>query len=314
MSRSRPTYALALALALALGACDKTPPITDDQLDGEVIFDPSLNDPDAFLVSARGAPADAADLSRPVLIAAHGYSASTAEWAELDAYAAGAGFEVSRVLLGGHGRTYADFRASRWEDWRESVTREYEALVALGYTDVSLAGSSTGGTLLLELLQSGYFDARPAPRHVFLVDAIVLPSVKLQSLAGIVGPALVYVETDQSAAEDRVYYRFRPEETVRELNELIEEVRKGLEAGVTLPQNTTLTVFHAERDPTANVLSAVLIARGVTGFGASPAVEVSIVDSDLHVFTRLDLREGVTPADRARQAAAFEAMGVALGG
>jgi hypothetical protein len=51
--------------------------------------------------------------------------------------------------------------------------REYEKLEALGYTKNSIVGSSTGGTLLLELISSGYFNSHLHPTNLFLVDAIV---------------------------------------------------------------------------------------------------------------------------------------------
>jgi carboxylesterase len=51
--------------------------------------------------------------------------------------------------LDGHGRDYESFKASTWQDWSSAIKREYEKLEALGYTKISIVGSSTGGTLLL---------------------------------------------------------------------------------------------------------------------------------------------------------------------
>jgi len=39
--------------------------------------------------------------------------------------------------LGGHGRTYADFKNSSWEDWQEPIMTEYNALLAKGYTNIN---------------------------------------------------------------------------------------------------------------------------------------------------------------------------------
>jgi carboxylesterase len=50
---------------------------------------------------------------------------------------------ISQVLLGGHGRDYQTFKASNWQGWRSSITEEYEK-IALGYTNISMVGSSTG--------------------------------------------------------------------------------------------------------------------------------------------------------------------------
>jgi carboxylesterase len=79
-----------------------------------------------------------------------------------------------QVLLDGHGRDYESFKASTWQDWSSSIKREYEKLEALGYTKISIVGSSTGGTLLLELVSSGYFNSHLHPTNLFLVDAIVV--------------------------------------------------------------------------------------------------------------------------------------------
>jgi carboxylesterase len=207
-------------------------------------------------------------------------------------------------LLDGHGRDYDSFKASTWQDWRSAITEEFEKLIALGYTKISLAGSSTGGTLILELVTSGYFNNTVHPENLFVVDPIVLPSNKLQSVAGIVGPMLVFVEVDQTVEEDKYWYHFRPQETVNELNKLMKEVRKALEDGKTLPSGTYLKNFSSLHDPVASTTSAILIYKGLkTSAGGN--VEVQIMDSDIHVFTRLSLRSGVTPVQYANQLDAF---------
>ncbi|MFT4754437.1 MAG: hypothetical protein ACI85Q_001996 [Salibacteraceae bacterium] len=60
----------------------------------------------------------------------------------------------------------------------------------LGYTKISFVGYSTGGFLLIELVSSGYFDGHVNPLNIFLIDPIVAPSIKLPSLAGLIGPML----------------------------------------------------------------------------------------------------------------------------
>lgn len=116
-----------------------------------------------------------------IITAKDGYSATTFEWQEFQDWSVNPSYRVSQVLLGGHGRDYDAFKNSTWEDWRSSITSEYEKLIAQGYTKISLVGSSTGGTLLLELVNSGYFYNRLHPKNIFLVDPIVVPSNKLQN-------------------------------------------------------------------------------------------------------------------------------------
>src|SRR6478736_6023913 len=81
------------------------PNITDDLLDGDVIFDPSLYQPEEFLVSAKYPNPTAADLDKHIILAIHGYSATTFEWQEFKNWSVNnSSYRVSQVLLDGHGR------------------------------------------------------------------------------------------------------------------------------------------------------------------------------------------------------------------
>src|SRR4029078_3692628 len=141
-------------------------------------------------------------------------------------------------------------------------------------------------------------------KNIFLVDPIVVPSNKLQTIVGIVGPMIVYSEVDQTAEENKYWYRFRPYETINELNNGMQVVRKDLERGVTLPSETNFKVFHSLHDPVASTTSSVLIYKGLkTNTGGK--VDVQLMDSDIHVFTRLSLRTNVTSLQKANQLDAF---------
>lgn len=294
-----------LVIAVVGLACSSEPAITPDMLDSGTRFDPSLYKPEQYLVSRAVPNPTPAQAQRPVVLACHGYTATTFEWDEYRAYLNGrTDVYLSQVLLGGHGRSYENFKQATWHDWQAAITDEYDALLKAGYRNITLVGSSTGGALLLELLASGYFTGRTAPRNVMLVDPIVVSSDKALSLVQAVGPVLGYVETEQSAAEDKVYYRFRPQETLQELQKVINVVRKDLEKGITLPADCAFKVYKSKQDAVADPVSAVLIHKGVrTAEGGKVAVQ--LVDSDLHVFTRLNLREVVTEQDRRNQTATF---------
>ena len=103
--------ALSLLVMAALTlACSKEPAITKDMLDGGTLFDPSIYKPALYLVSKAIPAPTAAQAQRPVIIACHGYSATTFEWDEFRTWAGGRqDFYLSQVLLGGHGRSYEDF-------------------------------------------------------------------------------------------------------------------------------------------------------------------------------------------------------------
>lgn len=304
---NRIVYILLIGFSLLTQQC-KDPNITDDLLDGDVIFDASLYQPENFLVSAKYPNPTADDLNRHILIAVHGYSASTFEWQEFQDWSVNQNsYRISQVLLGGHGRTYADFKDASWEDWKSAIIEEYEKLEQLGYQKISLVGSSTGATLILELLSSDYFDSHIPPQNTFCIDPIVVSSIKIQSIAGIIGPMLGYVESSVEGNETKYWYKFRPHETVSELNFVMKRVQKKLENGITLPNSTYMKVYHSKNDPTASSTSTVLIYKGTKTAQNGP-IDVEIMDSDIHVFTRLALREGVTSKMRTNQQHAFNEM------
>jgi carboxylesterase len=308
MNLSMKSLITLLLLVVSLCACSPQPEISPDILGGGTLFDPSLYQPEKYLVSIAIPTPTPEQAGRPVIIACHGYTATTFEWDELRSWAgADKGFYLSQVLLGGHGRSYEEFKESNWRDWQKAITDEYERLEKAGYQNINLLGSSTSGALLLELVSSNYFQNRKALRNLLLVDPIVVPADKTLSLVGVVGPMLGYTEADQPAGEDKVYYRFRPQETLQQLNKLLKVVRKDLEKGIQLPAQSRMKGYKSKKDSSADPVSAVLIYRGVRTAEGKP-IEVEMVDSDLHVYTRLELRENVTAKDRNNQLATFADM------
>ncbi|WP_240625901.1 alpha/beta hydrolase [Spirosoma pollinicola] len=233
---------ISLLVLVVIGlACSLEPTITKEMLDSGTLFDPSLYNPEKYLVSKSIPNPTPEQAKKPVIIACHGYSASTFEWDEFRNWSTGrTDFYLSQVLLGGHGRSYDEFKASIWHDWQAAIINEYNQLEKAGYQNISLLTSSTSGALLLELVSSGYFTNHINPRNLLLVDPIVIPSDKSLSLIGAVGPMLGYIETKQSVAEDKVYYHFRPQETLQQLQSLLTVVRQDLERGITLPMGCRL--------------------------------------------------------------------------
>ena len=301
-------FMVVMILGLVAG-CDKTPPYTDAMLDGGKLFDPSLYHPEKYLTSIAHPNPTAEEKARPVIIACHGYSATTFEWDEFRAWLKPDSSKVflSQVLLGGHGRSYEEFKQSTWRDWQDSIKSEYERLVKEGYTNISFTGSSTSGPLLIEMVASGYFNGKVIPKKILLVDPIVIASNKTLSLVGILGPMLGYIDTKDSPAEDKYWYHYRPQETLQELQTLLNRVRKDLEKGVTLPSGCAMKVYKSKKDDVADPVSAVLIYKGMrTASGG--LIDIDMVDSRLHVFTRLDLRTDATDKDRENQQNAFQDM------
>jgi carboxylesterase len=297
-----------IALGLTTAGCESPVEYEEWWMDSPEVHDPSLNDPSYRLSTRPGMTT--ADRARPVIIAAHGFTASTYEWQEFREHAeSGSRVLVSLVLLGGHGRSVDEFRESGWREWGEPIVAEYQALLALGYTDISLAGSSTGGALILEQLAAGRYSGSQPPRHFFFIDPIVVPGDKNLTLIPLLRHLVGNVTTEGTDEEARHGYSNRPTRALAELYELIGRVRSQLARGVHLPAGASAKVYKTAHDETADPVSALLIHKGLKP-GAGGTVHVQMLDSRLHVFTRLQGRNPavVTEADRQRQLAAFQEM------
>ena len=301
--------AICTAVLLVCASCGKSPEIVDTDLDSGTFFDQSVYTPEKYLVSVAKPNPTAEEAKRPVLIAIHGYGASTFEWDELRSWAGGrTDFSISQVLLGGHGRDYQTFKNSSWRDWRKPIIEEFEALERQGYTNISFAGSSTGCTLILEMLASGYFNPHIKPKQVFLVDPIIVPGDKSLSMVGALGPIIGYTTVENTKAEEKYYYHYRPYETLKELRNVINVVRKKLEDGFQLPVGCNLTLFKSDKDDVADPVSAVMIYKGLTT-NSGGNIDVTMVRSDLHVYTRLEGRDiNISTKDRENQIATFTSI------
>ena len=295
----------ALLVFVLLVSCAKSPDINNEtMLDGDQIFDMSLINPEDFLISARYPNPSEVLKNTPVVIAAHGFSASTFEWQEFCEFAETKGtFLVSQVLLGGHGRSHEEFKNATWKDWQSSIIDEYNKLSQLGYKNIYLIGSSTGCPLIINMVKTNAL-TRAKPKGIYLIDPIVISSNKTLTLVNALGPVLGYTTTNLDSGEEGHWYVYRPYQALIQLMELIDLVRKDLQHGITLPEGTKMKTYKSIVDDAADPVSAVLIYQGMKrSDGSKTAVEM--VDSKLHVFTRLRGRESVTQADRDLQQHVF---------
>lgn len=270
---------LIIFVSIILVSCAKDPIVEDQYLDGDVIFDVSLYEPHKYLVSERST----IETNKPVIITCHGYTATTFEWQEFKDYVDTNKVLVSSVLLGGHGRGYQTFKEATWLDWQQSIKDEIEALENLGYTNINIVGSSTGGALILDLLSEGYFNNHTI-NELLMVDPIVNPSNKMIGMVHYIGPMVGYLEMDDTDEERPYWYHYRPQETIRELHKLILKVRRDLAKGIDLPEDSRLKVYKASQDESADPVSAVLINKGIDGS------EIEMIESNLHVMTRIEHR------------------------
>lgn len=90
----------------------------------------------------------------------------------------------------------------------------------------------------------------------------------------------------------------------QELQKLITLVRKELQQGIALPAGSSLKVYKSKKDPSADPVSAALIYQGVKTAEGQP-VEIEMIDSELHVYTNLALRDHYSAQDIQNQQETF---------
>jgi carboxylesterase len=298
---------LVTATLCMLAGCKKDPTIPAADLGGGVIIDPSLTDPAAYRISVSQPNPTPEQANIPVIICSHGYSASTFEWDEFRTWSQQqetSNYYIDQILLAGHGTTYDAFKASTWHDWESTIIDEYNLLIKEGYKNINIAASSTSCTLVMDMIHAGIFNNAGTKVHIFLIDPIVVPADKFLSVVGVVGPTLGYVTANNAPGEEEYYYHYRPQETLQQLENSLATVRVELQGGITLPQNVYLKVYKSIKDGSSDPVSAVLIYNGMKTFSGGK-IDINMINSDIHVFTRLSLVQNVTALDRQNQIYAF---------
>jgi carboxylesterase len=94
---------------------------------------------------------------------------------------------------------------------------------------------------------------------------------------------------------------------MKELLSLTDKIRKDLQKGYRLPVGTRMKVYKSIKDPSADPVSAVLIYKGLKNSDGSN-IAIEMVDSGIHVFTRLNGRASITQHDREIQTHVFDDM------
>lgn len=238
----------------------------------------------AKLVSAAFAGRTLTDQEKdtPVLVAVHGFSATTFE----TMYGTGTtpqeasasynlerrGLLVSRVLMGGHNVSPAAFGASRWSDWQKPVLDEVEALQKLGFRKIDILTVSTGGPIVMQALLSGAFKSRGVtPRRITMVAPILEFKDKAINLLGVLETLGASNSPSPTSGVSRGHwYADRPIGAVKQLLDLTEVVKGQLRrvaAGdlAGLPAETRLLIVQSDGDGTVDAVSAEIWLRGLRG-------------------------------------------------
>jgi carboxylesterase len=243
-------------------------------------LDDGLRPARARLLSAEIPAPTAAQLAQPVVITAHGFSATTFETAPVASRLRSRGALVSELLLGGHGTSLKDFSQSTWETWQAPLVQEYQALRVKGYQSIGFLTTSTAGALLLEGLGRGLF--QPVPQRLAMVAPLVdfanenrqLGYAGLLGWFGVAGQAV-----ERPGVTKGNWYHYRPLPQLTQLLDLTEVTKGRLREGITLEADAKVLVVQALGDTTVDPRSAEHVRKGLRG----AAVEVLYLDSAWHI-------------------------------
>lgn len=232
------------------------------------------------LLSAQGRPSPA-DGEKTVLLTAHGFAATPFENHYLLDWLLQQSPDClgSRVMLGGHGESADAFRRATWQDWQAPLETELRALHQLGYQKQVAITTSTGGTLLLELLSRQHF---PALKKLVLVAPLVEPVDKVMRLAGLGRRSGLIGSVRNTFDEDWIgcWYRELPIQAIEQLDIVTRKLRELLRRGLRLPSDLQILIVQSRREVIVDRRSAYLITDGLI----HNHVELLMLDSHWHLL------------------------------
>lgn len=230
------------------------------------------------LLSERGVP-DAVQAHTPVVITVHGFSATPFEIHFLLEYllARHPNWQASEILLGAHGSAIQEFRQARWQDWQQPLAQELSALQRLGYTHQMVIATSTGCTLLLELLTQRCF---PHLKKLVLIAPLVKPREKVLHLAPWAARlGIQALENEINPEWIGAWYRELPLSALHQLHLLTKRLRQLLVRGIRLPRDLEILLIHSRSDQVVDPRSSFLIAQGLP----YNHLELLLLDSHWHL-------------------------------
>lgn len=217
---------------------------------------------------------------KTVIVTAHGFAATPFEnYFLVDWICQQSGqYLGSRVMLGGHGESTEAFAKARWRDWQAPLELELRRLHKLGYRNQVVFATSTGATLLLELLSRTHF---PSIKKLVLVAPIIEPYDKLMRVATLARhsqlvPSLANTFTDEWIG---CWYRELPLTAIEQLDRLTRKVRTLLRQGLKLPSDLQILIVQSRREVVVDRRSAFTIIDGLV----QNHVELLFLDSHWHL-------------------------------
>ncbi len=210
---------------------------------------------------------------RTGLVVSHGFTGSpqgVRAWAHS---LADAGYAVRMPLLPGHGTSWQELAATRWEDWHYALDAAYLELAA-DCDHVVVAGLSMGGALALRVAAT-----RPVAGVVLVNPGLVIDDPRAP-LAGILKfvlkstPAIAN-DTRKPGVDEGAYPR-TPVAGVHELHKMFKDTVRLLPR-ITAP----VRVYRSTVDHVVSDTSLTVLRRGLT----NAPLEVVRLENSYHVAT-----------------------------
>lgn len=233
---------------------------------------------------------------QPVFITVHGFGSSPFEWKEFKHYVENhSNALVSNTYLNHH-KSIATFSKGKWQEWAQPIIDEYHKLTTLGFENIYLCACSTGATLLLHLLNTNSLVPTLPIKHIIFVDPLVKTKRKLLYAL----PYLKYFIKDipvHSTIEERKHWLpVRPIHALIELLNLLRYTEKILRKGISCKSHIGFSIYQSKNDPLIERQSSLDIYNGL--IKKTPLdITIHTIQSDKHVFTRLEGREDVSLSD-----------------
>lgn len=208
----------------------------------------------------------------------HGFTGMPSEMLLLGEFLAERDITVRGVRLPGHGTLPDDMDKTNWHDWAGKAEAEFLALREK-CDEVFVAGLSMGGALTLYLAEK--YDL---PGAAALAAPAFIDDWRVKYLLPILGPFVKFypAETrtdfaDPEAAKTHRSYEYIPISSVRNILELVKEVRENLDK-IKCP----LLVVHSPKDETVMLRNAKYIMDHVS----SEKKEYLQLEKSGHIVTK----------------------------
>ena len=209
------------------------------------------------------------------VVLCHGFTGNPASMRPWGEHLIAAGLSVRGPRLPGHGTTWQEMNATRWQDWYAELERSFDELSSR-CDQVFVMGLSMGGTLAVRLAE----ERAPEVAGVVVVNASLATERKDARLLPLIAPLVpsfpgVGDDIAKEGVTEGAYTRV-PLKAARSLQQLWKVTRAELPR-VTAP----LLVYRSRVDHVVEPVSGRVLLAGV----GSHDVEEVVLENSFHVAT-----------------------------